>query len=457
MTVLIADIASYQGSLTLAALREAGFGGINVKVSHGLGQKSVHSRMAEYVREARAAGMALSCFHWLTAGSGVAQADYAYRHMAAAGLNVPGVAHVVDVEDAGVTAGIYADYCARMGQLLGRKIITYTGDWFAAPRPWLKAGEASPWLWSAPRPGYLMSYPGDASRLWDDGYAGWGELAVMQYRVGSISKIDVSQSAVRDPHLWALMTGVSVAVNSVPASTALLAEFNTVGPNRSKASDGTIGDAAHQQSSSDHNPDESGRTPFEDSDNLDEVHARDVTARGPWRAGFTMQRFVNIIVARCKAGRETRLQNIIYNRVIWSRSTDWEPRAYGGSNPHDKHAHFGFRYGSGSGQGNPENVTTPYGLKAAVELAENPPPPPVKEPVMAEWTDVIKVSEQAGEELFAPDKPAGTEVKASTILQVAAIWARRAALTAEENAARLDRIEALLTPAEPTGPPADAS
>ena len=99
MTLLLADIASYQGSITSAQLWAAGMGGVNIKVSHGLTQRTVHPRAAQFAREARTDGKALSCFHWLTGDStGTAQADYAYRSMAALGLNVPGVAHVVDVE-----------------------------------------------------------------------------------------------------------------------------------------------------------------------------------------------------------------------------------------------------------------------------------------------------------------------------------------------------------------------
>lgn len=211
MTIHIADLASYQGSLSLAEIEAAGFRGINVKVSHGVGLKSVHEFAADRVRDARARGFALSSFHWLTGvASGAAQAHYAYRRMAALGLNVPGVAHVVDVEEGGIPAGTYRDYCARMRVLLGRPIITYTGDWYAESRSWLKQSPDSPWLWSAPRPGYLMAYPGDASPLWDDGYAGWAGLAAMQYRVAKIAGTDVSQSAVRDEVLWAQMTGVSM-------------------------------------------------------------------------------------------------------------------------------------------------------------------------------------------------------------------------------------------------------
>ena len=41
----------------------------------------------------------------------------------------------------------------------------------------------------------------------------------------------------------------------VPCLVSLRSEFNKLAPGRDKASDGSIGDTAHQQESSDHNPD----------------------------------------------------------------------------------------------------------------------------------------------------------------------------------------------------------
>jgi len=156
-----------------------------------------------------------------------------------------------------------------------------------------------------------------------------------------------------------------MTVNSVPASTSLLEEFNALAPARDKSSDGTIGDSAHADSASDHNPDETGNTGgMEDADHTNEVHARDVDSSGPWPAGWSMERCVQIILDRSRSGWENRLRYVIYNRRIWSASSGWAQRAYTLPNPHIKHAHFSFRYGSGSGAGNPENITSPWGFLA---------------------------------------------------------------------------------------------
>jgi hypothetical protein len=204
MTLHIADIASYQGSLTLDQLRAAGFGGINVKVSHGRTQKSVHPKAKEYVLEARKIGMCLSSFHWLDgSATGAEQAGYAYARMYDLGLN-KNAAHVVDVEESGITEEIYLDYCAMMTALLKRDIATYTGDWWWAGKQW--RSPYSPWLWSAPRTGYLEAYPGDSSERWT-GYGPWSELAVMQYRVSPVARVNVSHSAVRSDQVWRAMTG----------------------------------------------------------------------------------------------------------------------------------------------------------------------------------------------------------------------------------------------------------
>lgn len=150
----------------------------------------------------------------------------------------------------------------------------------------------------------------------------------------------------------------------VPCLVSLRDEFNALSPGRDKASDGSIGDQAHAGSSSDHNADETGSTPSEDSDSRNEVHAIDVD-KDLRRSGWTMERAVKIIIARHRTGKDDRLQNIIYNREIWSRSWGWTARGYTGSNPHDKHAHFSARYTTAQ-----EADTSPWGLLEAADQDE---------------------------------------------------------------------------------------
>lgn len=151
----------------------------------------------------------------------------------------------------------------------------------------------------------------------------------------------------------------------VPCLGALRDEFNHLAPKRDKDSDGAVGNDQHSQQSSDHNPDETGKTPTEDADNLNEVHAIDVDRDlDPTRPDL-MERCVQTVVLRHRSGRDNRLQNVIYNRRIWSRSWGWTARAYAGANPHDHHAHFSARYTTEQ-----EQDTRPWGLLGLLPAPE---------------------------------------------------------------------------------------
>lgn len=118
----------------------------------------------------------------------------------------------------------------------------------------------------------------------------------------------------------------------VPCGLELLSEFNTIAPDRDHASDGTIGDAAHQAEHSDHNPDREGAVRALDVDNTFN------------QSGLSMEMIVQYLLARCRAGYEQRITYIIYNRRIWEQDNGWRERTYTGSSPHTEHAHFSFSH-----------------------------------------------------------------------------------------------------------------
>lgn len=112
-----------------------------------------------------------------------------------------------------------------------------------------------------------------------------------------------------------------------PALDKLRDEVNKYAPRRSKKSDGTIGDAAHQaRPTSDHNPNADGI-----------VCAIDLT-HDP-RGGFHAHNFANWLRQRCARGDEWRVNYIISNGRIASKKTKFEWTEYNGENKHDKHVH----------------------------------------------------------------------------------------------------------------------
>lgn len=151
-------------------------------------------------------------------------------------------------------------------------------------------------------------------------------------------------------------------------------EINSVFPGRDKASDGSVGDLAHQQGSSGHNPDRTGKAEYKDGDSLDEVRAIDVDKdlRNP---KFTMEQLVQFVVSLARAGKYVPFRYLIFNGRIWSRSDGWKTRVYTGPNKHDHHAHF-----SGDYTQKADGWTGSLGLAAYVKKITTPKPPAVTPP-----------------------------------------------------------------------------
>lgn len=250
MTRHLVDVAVYQGSLAPAAVKLAGFAGVNLKISHGLGQQSVHPEIASWALKARSLGLNISTFHWLTGEtSGEDQAEHAYRRLAALGLT-SGTAHQLDVESSPrPSLSSVRGYLGRMRELLGRPVALYTGDWYW-PAGW-DVTDLTGHLWSAPRAGYLGRYPGDGSAHWA-GYGGWDSLAVMQYAVARLpgTSINVSMSAVRDEAVWRSLTTGGPALSYAPdkimeARKLVMDTLRAAGKTVNPASYGVVGDDSH--------------------------------------------------------------------------------------------------------------------------------------------------------------------------------------------------------------------
>lgn len=149
------------------------------------------------------------------------------------------------------------------------------------------------------------------------------------------------------------------------------AELDEVFPDRDRRSDGTIGDAAHRQSRSGHNPDITGNAEHRDGDALDEVRAADRDKDlVPGSAVDWMERVVQHIVRLARSGAFVPFRYIIYKGRIWSAADGWVSRTYTGANRHDQHAHF-----SGGYSQRADNWTGRLGL---AEL-RRPPAPAIEE------------------------------------------------------------------------------
>jgi Putative peptidoglycan binding domain len=103
----------------------------------------------------------------------------------------------------------------------------------------------------------------------------------------------------------------------------LQGQINEMAPGRSRASDGSIGDAAHSARKSDHNPNEQGI-----------VAAIDVT-HDP-SGGCDGRILSRSLIA------DSRVKYVIFNSQIWkARTGQWE--LYDGDNPHDHHVHVSIK------------------------------------------------------------------------------------------------------------------
>lgn len=109
-------------------------------------------------------------------------------------------------------------------------------------------------------------------------------------------------------------------------------QANTLAPNRSKASDGLVGDEAHQSTNSDHNPH------YVPGVGNEIVTALDLT-HDPAH-GFDSYRFAEILRKR----RDPRIKYVISNHRIFSSYATgsraaWEWGPYSGVDPHTGHVH----------------------------------------------------------------------------------------------------------------------
>ena len=159
--------------------------------------------------------------------------------------------------------------------------------------------------------------------------------------------------------------GAPAAWRVAGALIQLRNEINALAPNRSKASDGTVGDLEHRERSSRHNPNAAGVvTAFDCTDDP--------------ANGCSIHAIAEQLLAKAKAGQTNpAFEYVVSNGRIASRSSKWEWQKYTGKNPHTHHVHFAVGRGPDKAPGEPYDDTTPWGLSATAPAAAAAPAPPV--------------------------------------------------------------------------------
>lgn len=122
-----------------------------------------------------------------------------------------------------------------------------------------------------------------------------------------------------------------------PALEQLRSEVNRRFPDRDKASDGWVGDTSHQARPSDHNPCWDCPGKWEGI-----VRALDIDISPDGRPNVDLRRRL----LRVTVG-DPRVWYVISNGKIYSRTNNWEPRAYTGPNGHFAHVHVSLNGANG--------------------------------------------------------------------------------------------------------------
>lgn len=129
-----------------------------------------------------------------------------------------------------------------------------------------------------------------------------------------------------------------------PAGITFRDQVNRRFPKRDKRSDGWIGDAAHSQRFSYHNPDKNGIVWALDVD-------ENMGTRGIWRRGKAAKRLANQLLDYIRSGLpgSDRVLHVVYEDRVASGTYKkwwwvWRGKGYG----HTQHIHITFRQGAGN-------------------------------------------------------------------------------------------------------------
>lgn len=145
-----------------------------------------------------------------------------------------------------------------------------------------------------------------------------------------------------------------------PSLVKLMDEVDQHWPDRSTATDGSIGDTSHAARASEHNPDH-------DSDGMPTgmVSAVDITKD----SAAQMEAIRKALIA------DPRTWYVIHNGYIWSRTHDWAKRKYDGASPHTHHLHVSLMQTAAAA-----NSTKSWGIGKTAAPKPTTPTKPKPEP-----------------------------------------------------------------------------
>lgn len=134
-------------------------------------------------------------------------------------------------------------------------------------------------------------------------------------------------------------------------------EVNHHWPKRSKKSDGTIGNAAHQATKSDHNPNKRGS-----------VNAIDITYPG-----------VDPVAVIAAVKKHPSAHYVIFNKKIYTSENNWVAKPYKGASPHTEHLHISIKQSVKA----EESTVKWFAAAPKPKPAPKPVPKPVVKPTPA--------------------------------------------------------------------------
>jgi hypothetical protein len=147
-----------------------------------------------------------------------------------------------------------------------------------------------------------------------------------------VAAMEVSPTAFGGAALAADAPTAAAAWRAARCLLALREQVNLLAPNRNRASDGMIGDAAHAIRTSDHNP-------WVRDGEMGVVTAFDITHDPPGGCD------AGTLAESIRGARDARVKYIIFDRRIASSAPidgqpAWAWRPYTGTNPHTRHVHI---------------------------------------------------------------------------------------------------------------------